>query len=229
MFTALVCSQQPEPRVCTSAQMASLEHQVATMQADLDSIKADNAQILADMQVLLKHYGYHPPPTAPPPSPPASPPPPPSPPPPSIPPSPPYPPLSPFAQRLVFKSSPQRTWSAAKEDCEAGGGRLAEVTSAEENAAVVAAASGASGFWIGATDAAEEGTWLWAWSGRPLSYHTYSNWAPGEPNDAYAAVVETSEDCLQVFGDAHDVLEHQGAWNDARCTLNEPYVCEQLW
>lgn len=52
--------------------------------------------------------------------------------------------------------------------------------------------------WIGFTDELEEGNWVWI-SGEPV---TYTNWLPGEPNNAY----ECGEDY------AH--LGSGGQWND---------------
>lgn len=66
-------------------------------------------------------------------------------------------------------------------------GYLATVTSAEENEFIRQklenSALGPSA-WLGASDAAAEGTWRWATgpeAGRSLNYR---NWAPGEPNNA---------------------------------------------
>ena len=45
-------------------------------------------------------------------------------------------------------------------------------------------------YWIGLNDAASEGTFAWV-SGEPV---TYTNWAPGEPNNA------GGEDYVHVYG-----------------------------
>jgi flagellin len=75
------------------------------------------------------------------------------------------------------------SWQQAKSDAEAKGGHLVTITSAEEWQRVLkkAPASDSSNLWIGATDENVEGVWEWV-TGEPW---IYSNWLPGEPNDAW--------------------------------------------
>ncbi|MFM8983901.1 MAG: flagellin, partial [Spartobacteria bacterium] len=75
------------------------------------------------------------------------------------------------------------TWQQAKADAIARGGHLVTITSAEEWQRVLlkAPASDSRNLWIGATDENTEGQWEWV-TGEPWSY---SNWASGEPNDAW--------------------------------------------
>jgi hypothetical protein len=73
------------------------------------------------------------------------------------------------------------TWRQALAACEALGGRLAIVTDAEQNAFLtqLVRESGLDEAWLGATDEAAEGKWLWV-DGSPLAY---ANWGPGQPNN----------------------------------------------
>ena len=124
------------------------------------------------------------------------------------------------------------SWDGANAACLAAGLQLATVQSAAQNALLLTAADG-NRVWIGGTDAASEGAWVWSPSnvlgveptfdihgyavdrgstGTPLG--PYENWYPGEPNDAFS-----SEDCLMVNLD--------GMWNDDRCTTRKKYVCQQ--
>jgi hypothetical protein len=83
-----------------------------------------------------------------------------------------------------------------------------QIDSAEEDA-FVANLSGAS-LWIGASDTAVDGTFVWSDSS-PIGF---SNWAPEQP-DAYAG-----PDCVekrQVTGEP---------WYDQPCDLTKRYVCE---
>lgn len=73
------------------------------------------------------------------------------------------------------------TWYDAKSICENMGGHLVTINSAEENQFVAGFADYSSLFWLGATDAATEGTWQWI-TGEPFSY---VNWAENQP-DNYA-------------------------------------------
>ncbi len=101
------------------------------------------------------------------------------------------------------------------------GANLISVQSAIENADLVQALSnqGYAGqvIWIGYSDAVTEGSYVW-YDGAPLSY---SNWAPGEPNDAGGV-----EDCTQIYPD--------GSWNDLNCvgynslSVIEVNICPQV-
>ena len=64
--------------------------------------------------------------------------------------------------------------------------------------------------WLGGTDAAVEGVWIWSHSGQPI---ILDEWNPGEPNN------ELGEDCMNIF---HDWDQ----WNDADCTNTWYPVCE---
>ena len=105
------------------------------------------------------------------------------------------------------------SWSDASAACLAAGLQLASVQSASENALLVTAAAGNSRVWIGGTDAASEGTWVWSPSGTPLSY---TNWNSGEPNNW------GNEDCLEFNWKSPGL----GKWNDVPCNLERKYVCE---
>jgi hypothetical protein len=83
-------------------------------------------------------------------------------------------------------------------------GYLATITSAEEQAAVLALVGGSTPAWIGASDAAVEGTWVWEtgpeagtvfWkNGAPVG-GAYAGWRSGEPNDFQG------EDHLSIYRD----------------------------
>ena len=104
----------------------------------------------------------------------------------------------------LFCTAELRTWAAAAAWCEAIDGRLADVTSHDENAAL--AAAGVEG-WIGVNDQAVEGRYVWG-DGAPVEY---TNWRLGEPDG-------DAEDCGR--------LTSIGAWIDADCDEIAPYICE---
>jgi hypothetical protein len=100
-------------------------------------------------------------------------------------------------------------WAGADADCQEAGLQLATVQSAAQNEQLVTAAAG-NRVWIGGTDAASEGTWVWSPSNTPLSY---TNWYPGEPSGG-------GEDCLEFN------FRISGKWNDVGCARERKYVCQ---
>jgi PEP-CTERM motif len=120
------------------------------------------------------------------------------------------------------------TWDAARAAAEqmtylGFAGRLATVTSAGEQAAIASIVNPANLVMLGASDADEEGTWVWQtgpeagtvfWrDGAPVAGQ-YNAWRPGEPN---------------AFTPAEDYLvTYQGGWNDSQANtfLQGGYVVE---
>jgi gliding motility-associated-like protein len=122
---------------------------------------------------------------------------------------------------LYFINPQFMTGPQAQTYAQSFGANLISVQSATENADLVQALSN-QGFssqviWIGYSDATTEGSFVW-YDGAPLSY---SNWAPGEPNDAGG-----NEDCTQIYPD--------GSWNDLNCSgynslsVIEVNICPQV-
>jgi hypothetical protein len=98
-----------------------------------------------------------------------------------------------------------RSWVSARERCQGLGGDLVVPgTRAEQNVL----AAGYAG-WIGLTDSAAEGSWVWV-SGSALGS---ASWAEGEPNDSGGI-----EDCAE--------LRTDGLWNDRDCASALAYICE---
>jgi cysteine-rich repeat protein len=103
-------------------------------------------------------------------------------------------------------------WEAARDACAAAGAHLATITTDVEQALVGNLLDGSR--WCGATDRAEEGTWVWAtdelWSW-PL--HLSPPWTSAEePNN------QDDEHCLEVTD--------SGLFNDARCDVGFAALCE---
>jgi Lectin C-type domain len=100
------------------------------------------------------------------------------------------------------------SWTAARDACLANNAHLVIIDNGEENVRVAALAVDTA-WWIGATDAETEGTWLWV-DGSAL---VFVAWASGQPDNFFFV-----EDCAQQKPD--------GSWNDRNCTVNAAYVCE---
>jgi len=98
------------------------------------------------------------------------------------------------------------TWAQARDACVAAGGNLAVVDDAQESATY---GNLGAQYWIGGSDAAQEGTWRWV-TGQALAY---TNWAAGQPDNA---------------GGVQDALTIRpgGAWSDENGATARPYLCE---
>ena len=63
--------------------------------------------------------------------------------------------------------------------------------------------------WIGATDVAKEGTFIWTSDNSTVGYE---NWYPGQPSNG------VDEDCVTICHSEH--------WNDAKCHKKFSYICQ---
>ncbi len=122
---------------------------------------------------------------------------------------------------LYFINPQFMSGPAAQAYAQSFGANLISVQSAAENADVLTALTN-QGFagqviWIGFSDALLEGSFVW-YDGAPI---TYSNWAPGEPNNAGG-----NENCTQIYPN--------GSWNDLNCngynslSVIEVNICPQI-
>lgn len=97
-------------------------------------------------------------------------------------------------------------WQNAADAALAAGGYLATITSDVEND-FVSSLVGNDFAWLGGSDAANEGQWVWTTEPGSSIAFTFTNWASGEPNDrgdgGYSA---QGEDYLATWGN--------GTWND---------------
>lgn len=98
------------------------------------------------------------------------------------------------------------SWTDARAYCQSLNGHLATIGSANENTFVSLMASGSK--WIGLTDEAVEGTFVWS-NGEPL---VYTNWSGANPDNA------GNQDYVQMLS--------IGTWDDTAETPALPFVCE---
>ncbi|XP_038055115.1 alpha-N-acetylgalactosamine-specific lectin-like [Patiria miniata] len=113
-----------------------------------------------------------------------------------------------------------KTFNAAESHCQqftqVGHGHLASVASAKENTFLFAMWKSArttttGGLWIGFTDQAVEGKFIWT-DGSQVSY---TRWSSGQPDDW-----RRLEDCTHMWHDRH------GQWNDNECGFKYSYMCK---
>lgn len=105
------------------------------------------------------------------------------------------------------------SWHGAKKLCESQGGYLSVITSQEEANFITGLCDGRY-LYLGATDAAEEGTWSWV-DGSPWEF---TFWSKGQPNN-YGG----REDFLATYDD--------GKWVDVDASgdgfwMPSGYICE---
>jgi hypothetical protein len=103
----------------------------------------------------------------------------------------------------LVSSGTNGAWSNAENNALALGGHLVTINDEAEETWLRATFGSDIRYWIGFTDSAVEGTWVWA-SGEAV---TYTNWAPGEPNDSMPPPI--GEDFAVLNWDSST-----GAWND---------------
>jgi hypothetical protein len=120
------------------------------------------------------------------------------------------------------------TWTDAGTACTAMMAHLAIVDSATTNATITTLV-GTNDVFLGGTDAATEGTWLWT-DNTPIALTgtmPFQNWRSGEPNNGAGG---HEEDCLVLEGSKTPA----GTWDDRPCapeaTTTTPgrygYVCQ---
>lgn len=119
------------------------------------------------------------------------------------------------------------SWEAAKAFCEAKGGHLVTITSADEQALAIQLMQ--SGLYctyhIGCSDAAEEGVWQWV-TGEAFSYDMWDQDA-NEPNGG------EDENYGQILAVNYGANKQIGDWNDADSNpyglygyMNGGFICE---
>ncbi|XP_070569367.1 perlucin-like protein [Ptychodera flava] len=107
---------------------------------------------------------------------------------------------------------PLFTYDEARTICDGMSSDLAIVDDADENLFLEQFTQGSYSIWIGLSDAAEEGNWVWV----DNSGISYTNWSDGEPNNSGG-----DENC------AHILDNKDGKWNDSHCSDLRGFVCEK--
>ena len=104
---------------------------------------------------------------------------------------------------------------------------MAEIKTADEQAALDSNldSQAQAGYWIGLTDMAEKGKWVWQHSNQKLG--PWSNWGNGEPNK-YCDI----ERCTEIWKTSgkwewNDV-SCAGMENNGSCVYNNPHLIMPL-
>ncbi|XP_052087880.1 perlucin-like [Mytilus californianus] len=103
--------------------------------------------------------------------------------------------------------------------CKTFHSQLADVQTSEENTFLIDTiekierySGTVHDYWIDGTDEVIEGYWIWASTGKPVSF---TNWQTHEPNNQHG-----NEDCLEIGN------WNTGTWNDAPCSIEDNFICE---
>ncbi|CAC5385453.1 unnamed protein product [Mytilus coruscus] len=73
--------------------------------------------------------------------------------------------------------------------------------------------------WLGGTDSAKEGNWVWGSSGKPL---TFVDWKKSEWGDEPNNYGRYGENCMQL-----SEYDDYNAWYDVRCQRFRGFICEK--
>ncbi len=121
-------------------------------------------------------------------------------------------PVAPMWGRYLWFCDDPQTWDDARARCSQLGADLVTLDTQEQSMSLIGLSPGPTEYWIGLTDAVEEGSFRWVDDDAPLGGEAF--WQPGEPTQI------GDEDCVQTSGDA-------GMWNDLVCAgISSRYICE---
>ncbi|XP_070577192.1 C-type lectin lectoxin-Lio3-like [Ptychodera flava] len=117
-----------------------------------------------------------------------------------------------------------KNWENAKLACEQDGGQLASITGRHLQVAIQdhlnkeLAGTAVKSVWMGLSDRAEEGTYVWE-EGPELLEGDFTFWASGEPNNNDKRNPD-GQDCGGLW------RLRGWRWDDGYCQVKRPYICQ---
>nr|XP_015193405.1 PREDICTED: CD209 antigen-like protein E [Lepisosteus oculatus] len=115
-----------------------------------------------------------------------------------------------FQSKCYHFSTGRLSWRDSQADCRSQGADLVVIDSRLEQLFISRQSKGGS-YWIGLSDAASEGTWLWVNGAR----ETGGYWMPRQPDNHRGR-----EDCAMIASRA------VRNWNDEECGRTLSWICE---
>ncbi|XP_044850501.1 C-type lectin domain family 17, member A-like [Mauremys mutica] len=103
-------------------------------------------------------------------------------------------------------------WMGAKQFCTDRNSYLVIVNNDNEQAFLKDSNKQGRTYWLGLSDAVEEGKWQWV----DNSPYSVSFWNPGEPGNE-----NEEEDCVS--------MKSTGTWGDSKCSQLNHWICESTW
>ncbi|KAJ8379446.1 hypothetical protein SKAU_G00002240 [Synaphobranchus kaupii] len=123
-----------------------------------------------------------------------------------------------FQGSCYLLSSERANWHTARDKCIDQMADLLVINNADEQD-FIADVIHSQSYWIGLVELAEEGHWSWVDGTDFLT--TPHFWHVGQPDEWNVPV--NGEDCGHIKRNMNDLAR----WNDADCSLNHLFVCEQ--
>eukprot|EP00105_Crassostrea_gigas_P030777 XP_011453213.1 PREDICTED: perlucin-like protein [Crassostrea gigas] len=120
---------------------------------------------------------------------------------------------TPFNTSCYHLSGESTSWMDAMKMCEMRGAYLVHVDAASEDDFITSLmkTNGVHNVWLGGSDWAVEGQWVWEPEGTPFQYSCFSSGKPDNKNGENCLVKQT---------------HHQYHWNDKDCDDHNAYICE---
>ncbi|KAJ8398911.1 hypothetical protein AAFF_G00418190 [Aldrovandia affinis] len=112
--------------------------------------------------------------------------------------------------KCYYISTENKSWKDSRSECLKQGADLVIIESKEEQEFIFKYTIDGNSYWIGLSDSATEGNWLWV-DGTPLQ-DDKEFWMTGQPND-----YNRSEDCAGTW-------PGENKWFDAPCKCLETYA-----
>ncbi|XP_034647858.1 CD209 antigen-like protein D isoform X2 [Trachemys scripta elegans] len=117
-----------------------------------------------------------------------------------------------FGKTCYYFSNMTTDWMGAKQFCTDQKASLVIVNNDNEQAFLKDCNKQKRTYWLGLSDAEEEGKWQWI----DNSPYSVSFWNLGEPD-----IQGEEEDCVY--------MSSTGTWGDSKCSQPNYWICEQTW
>jgi len=127
-----------------------------------------------------------------------------------------------------FLKRESEKWNDAKAKCEKYGKILAEVRNMDQAEEMIRYVrylniQNSQKFWLGGTDEATEGQWVWEGSGDIITNSSFVNWTYTNPD------VVAAQDCMSQWDSVNQVkLPREFGWDSESCPIKKPYLCQSF-
>uniref|UniRef100_W5MKI8 C-type lectin domain-containing protein n=1 Tax=Lepisosteus oculatus TaxID=7918 RepID=W5MKI8_LEPOC len=122
-----------------------------------------------------------------------------------------------FSTKCYYFSTDALSWNYSRTACRKLGADLVVINNRTEQEFIQKQIKGGE-YWMGLSDAAAEGTWIWVDGTQPIECFRY--WMKNQPDDY------ENEDCLATATPTADQITSLNNWNDNKCELPLLRICE---